>query len=234
MPWRDRHAHGRRHTIRRAGANRPVYAHGPVRVIWDQSRDGPKEAVSAADLSVTLLHSGFANSEWGVTKPQDILVILKLALSSERAQSFAALAKALGMSASEVHASVGRLEEARLLERESRAVRRKPLVEFLVHGVPYVFPASAGEMTRGMATAWAAPVMAGKVAGNEAESPVWPDPSGTKKGLAVEPLYSSAPVAAKNDPALYELLALVDALRLGRARERAIAAKEIERRLSHG
>ena len=76
--------------------------------------------------------------------------------------------------------------------------------------------------------------MAGKVTGNDAEVPVWPDPNGTKKGLAVQPLYGSAPIAAKNDPALYELLALVDALRLGRARERAIAAKEIEKRLSHG
>lgn len=169
-----------------------------------------------------------------MTKAQDILVVLKLALSSEGGESFAALAKALGMSASEVHASVGRLEEARLLEGESRAVRRKPLVEFLVHGVPYAFPAAAGEMTRGTPTAWAAPVMAGKVAGNDAEALVWPDPNGTKKGLAVEPLYRSAPIAAKNDPALYELLALVDALRLGRARERAIAAREIERRLSHG
>jgi hypothetical protein len=85
-----------------------------------------------------------------------------------------------------------------------------------------------------MPTAWAAPVMAGKVAGSDAEAPVWPNPNGTKKGLAVEPLYRSAPIAAKNDPALYELLALVDALRLGRARERAIAAREIEHRLSHG
>jgi DNA-binding Lrp family transcriptional regulator len=169
-----------------------------------------------------------------VTKPQDILVVLKLALSAQGGASFAALAKALGMSASEVHASVGRLEEARLLEGESRTVRRKPLLEFLLHGIPYAFPAAAGEMTRGMATAWAAPVMAGKFASNDVEAPVWPDPDGTKKGLAVEPLYSSAPVAAKNDPALYELLALVDALRLGRARERAIAGREIEQRLSHG
>jgi DNA-binding Lrp family transcriptional regulator len=169
-----------------------------------------------------------------MTKAQDILVVLKLALSSQGGESFAALAKALGMSASEVHASVGRLEEARLVEAESRSVRRKPLVEFLVHGVPYAFPAATGEMTRGVPTAWAAPVMAGKIAGNDGEAPVWPDPEGTKKGLAVAPLYSSAPIAAKDDPALYELLALVDALRLGRARERAIAAKEIERRLGHG
>ncbi len=179
-------------------------------------------------------HSLFANSEWSVTKPQDILVGLKLALSSEGGKSFAVLAKELGMSASEVHASVGRLEEARLLEGESRSVRRKPFVEFLLHGVPYAFPAAAGEMTRGVPTAWAAPVMAGKVASSDVEAPVWPDPNGTKKGLAVEPLYTSAPFAAKNDPALHDLLALVDALRLGRARERAIAAKEIEHRLSHG
>lgn len=160
--------------------------------------------------------------------------MLKLALSPQGGESFAALAKALGMSASEVHASVGRLEEARLLESESRSVRRKPLVEFLMHGVPYAFPAAPGEMTRGVPTAWAAPVMAGRVASNDAEAPVWPDPEGKKRGLAVEPLYSSAPIAARNDPKLYELLALVDALRLGRARERAIAAKEIEQRLSHG
>lgn len=169
-----------------------------------------------------------------MTKAQDILVVLKLSLSSEGGESYAALAKALGMSASEVHASVGRLEDARLVERQSRSVRRKPLVEFVVHGVPYAFPAAAGEMTRGVPTAWAAPAMAGKIAGGDAEAPVWPDPNGTTKGLAVEPLYGSAPAAAKNDPALYDLLALVDALRLGRARERAIAAKEIERRLSHG
>lgn len=167
-----------------------------------------------------------------MTKPQDILVVLKLALSRAGEGSFATLAKALGMSASEVHGAVGRLLEARLLEAESRSVRRKPLVEFLVHGVPYAFPAASGEMTRGVPTAWAAPVMAGKVTGDDTEAPVWPDPEGRRKGLAVEPLYSSAPVAAKNDPKLYELLALVDALRLGRARERAIAAKEIERRLS--
>jgi DNA-binding Lrp family transcriptional regulator len=169
----------------------------------------------------------------GMIKPQDIVVGLKLALSAGN-ESYAALAKALGMSASEVHAAVGRLAEARLLEPDSRNVRRKPFVEFLLHGVPYAFPVAVGEMTRGVSTAWAAPVMSGKVAMTENEGPVWPEPDGTYKGLAVEPFYRAVPVAAANDPALYDMLALVDALRLGRARERAIAAKEIERRLNHG
>jgi len=33
------------------------------------------------------------------------------------------------------------------------------------------------------------------------------------------------------DPRLHELLALVDALRVGRAREKSLAAEELERRL---
>jgi hypothetical protein len=168
-----------------------------------------------------------------VTKPQDVLIALKLALADRGGDSFATLAKSAGMSASEVHASCSRLSEARLLMPDSRKVRRKPFLDFLIHGVPYAFPAGQGEMTRGMPTAWAAPIMAGKIIYNPAEAPVWPDPEGTMKGLAVQPLYRSAPVAARNDSSLYDLLALIDALRLGRARERSMAAKQIAERLSH-
>lgn len=177
-------------------------------------------------------HSLFANSEYDVTKPQDIVVALKLCLSGVD-QSFAALASGLGMSASEVHGACARLIEARLIDAETRRPRRKVLQEFLRSGVPYAFPAQLGEITRGVPTAWAAPVMAGKVSVDETLTPVWPDPDGTKQGTAVEPLYRSVPVAAKNDPELYDLLALVDALRLGRARERKFAEQELERRLSH-
>lgn len=165
-----------------------------------------------------------------MTKPQDVVVALKLALAAGN-EAFATLAAQLGMSASEVHAAVGRLTDARLVESDSRKLRRKPLVEFLLFGVPYAFPARIGEMTRGIPTAWAAPVMARSLADSGSEIPVWPEPDGTRKGLAVEPLYRSVPGAAKADPALYELLALVDAVRLGRARERALAANELGHRL---
>jgi hypothetical protein len=182
---------------------------------------------------VWLEYSSFANSEYGMTKPQDVVVALKLCCLSGEGKSFALLAAELGMSASEVHGSFRRLTEARLLDPDTRKIRYKALREFLRYGVPYVFPAQLRETTRGIPTAWAAPVMAGKVAVNDNEVPVWPEPEGSRKGLAVEPLYSSVPVAAKNDSALYDLLALVDVLRIGRARERAIAEKEIEKRLNH-
>jgi hypothetical protein len=61
--------------------------------------------------------------------------------------------------------------------------------------------------------------------------PVWPDPEGTVRGFKFSPLTRSAPKAAKQDPKLYEVLALIDALRDGRARERQFAEKELTLRL---
>lgn len=165
------------------------------------------------------------------TKPQDIVVALKLCLRTEQ-QSYVDLGRALGMSASEVHAAVRRLVEARLLDPETKEVRREALLSFLVHGVPFAFPANPKEVTRGMPTAWAAPAMSGKFSASEQIPPVWPDPDGHVQGAAVQPLYASVPGAARRDPALYDLLALVDAMRIGRARERNLAEKEIAQRLN--
>jgi len=111
-----------------------------------------------------------------------------------------------------------------------KRLNRQALLDFLVHGVPYVFPASLKETTRGVPTAWAAPVFNGRIVSNE-PPPVWQDPEGEVRGQAVKPLYPSVVQAAKLDPMLHDLLALVDALRLGRARERKIAETELRQRL---
>ena len=50
------------------------------------------------------------------------------------------------------------------------------------------------------------------------------------RGIALIPLYPSAPAAALRSPALYENLALFDALRMGNARERNLAEKLFEER----
>jgi DNA-binding Lrp family transcriptional regulator len=165
------------------------------------------------------------------TKPQDVVVALKLALSAGHS-SYAELGQALGISASEVHAAVRRLMQARLVDPETKRVRREALRDFLVHGVPYVFPANPKEVTRGMPTAWAAPLMADKFDASDQIPPVWPDPQGEVQGASIQPLYASVPGAARRDPELYQLLALVDAMRIGRARERALAEKEIAQRLT--
>ena len=44
------------------------------------------------------------------------------------------------------------------------------------------------------------------------------------------PLYRSVPQAASNDPELYALLSLIDAIRVGRMREQRLAIDELEKR----
>ena len=164
-------------------------------------------------------------------KPQDTLVLLKLAVV-EGAWTYPSLAESLGMSSSEVHAAVSRAKASGLYDAPKRAPIRKALLELLVHGVQYVYPAERGAMTRGMPTAHAAPPLREKIQAGRDPPPVWPDPEGTVRGEGFEPLYRSAPAASRRDPKLYELLALVDAVRGGRARERTLAVRELEARLS--
>lgn len=183
------------------------------------------------DATVDLQYSRIANTLRVMMKPQDILVLLKL-VAMPREWSFNALALELGMSPSEVHAAVSRMAAAGLLNPATRQPYRKALLEFLVHGVQYVFPAERKGITRGLPTAHAAPPLVPKLVGGGEPVPVWPDPEGEVRGEGFLPLYRSVPKAARRDPALYELLVLVDALRGGRARDRALAKDELARRLA--
>ena len=107
----------------------------------------------------------------------------------------------------------------------------KAVEEFLIHGVKYAFPVQRGETTRGVPTAYAAPPLSGQIVANGDLPPIWPDPDGEVRGATLEPLHKAAPKAAQKDPVLHELLALVDALRDGRVRERQLAEKELSVRL---
>jgi hypothetical protein len=166
-------------------------------------------------------------------KPQDVVVVLKLASAGkDKAWTYPTLAVALAMSPSEVHASVRRATQSGLLEPTTRTVNRQALLEFLVHGVKYAFPAERGGITRGLPTGHAAPPLRDHFRSSSEAPPVWADPEGPVRGEALEPLFRSVPRAARADAKLYEWLALVDAVRAGRARERELAVKELRSRLS--
>lgn len=127
------------------------------------------------------------------------------------------------MSASEVHAGIDRLRKCRLLNEEERP-RKTVLLEFLVHGLPYVFPPEHGTIARGIATSYAAPPLNAHIVHDEDSLvPVWPSPDGNRRGYTLSPLYRSVPEAATRDPELYQLLALTDAIRDGRVREHKLA-----------
>jgi hypothetical protein len=163
-------------------------------------------------------------------KPQDVVVALALVSLPASERGYAKLAGMLGMSASETHAAVKRATASGLLDRVTRAPRRSALLEFLVHGIRYVFPAVRSGLTRGVPTSYGMAPLCGHVYSDE-PPPVWPHPEGTVRGEGLEPLYRSVPAAALANPRLHELLSLVDALRSGRARERKLAADELARRL---
>lgn len=167
-------------------------------------------------------------------KPQDLLVLLKVAANPSQPWTYAALGEALSMSASETHASVKRAVAAGLAVAPARgkwSPVRASLLEFILHGVRYVWPATLGPVKRGVPTAFGAEPLASKLSVTAGEAPVWAHPAGNAKGPTLSPLYRTAPQAALADPALHRLLALLDALRTGRARERALAAELIEAEL---
>jgi len=167
-------------------------------------------------------------------KPQDVLIALKVAASPGRAFTYAALANELGMSSSQVHAGVKRAHVARILSAtvdEGISPIRPALQEFVIYGLRYAFPATTGAMTRGIPTAFAAPPLEALIAQQGQVVPVWPHPKGSVRGYALFPLYPTIPDACELDQKLYEIFTLIDALRIGAARERELAIVFLKRYL---
>ena len=160
--------------------------------------------------------------------PQDIAVLLKMAARPHEPWTYAQLAQGLGLSPSQVHAAVGRAAISKLFSPQLRRPLIDNLVELLLHGVKYVYPPEIGGITRGMLTAGSHPAFLDEFMVSPVENHVWPHPQGTARGMAFSPLYKSAPLAARQDEQLYLALALVDALRLGRQREREFARRRLE------
>lgn len=96
------------------------------------------------------------------------------------------------------------------------------LTEFVIHGARFVFVPDRMPLAIGVPTSHSAPAFAGVFASGSNDY-VWPHPNGQVRGLGIEPLHPNVPFAATQDAKLYEMLALFDALRVGRARERGMA-----------
>ncbi len=143
---------------------------------------------------------------------------------------FNALGSSIGISASQAFAAAKRAISAGLLG-EDYSVRKVTLLEALL-ALKQFMPASRGGLVRGVPTSFAAPPLNTLMAPSSEPPPVWPYPEGSARGLMCEPIYKSAPTAALRDSRLYEYLALVDALRIGRAREVTLARSELRSRLN--
>ncbi|MBL7877930.1 MAG: hypothetical protein JNL53_19855 [Cyclobacteriaceae bacterium] len=161
-------------------------------------------------------------------RPHDIVILLKIAAKGSQNWLMKDLAIELGISASEVSESINRSAQAGLLAKDKKRLMRSAILEFLQYGLPYVFPQQPGALVRGIPTAHSAPPLDKLIQSTELY--VWPSAKGNARGQAIEPLYKSVVNAIEKDSNLYELLALVDALRVGRVREKQLAMEELKKR----
>lgn len=164
-------------------------------------------------------------------RPQDLFILLKLACVPAGSWTFASLAHELGLSPSAVHRGLERAAMGSLYQPNRKAIAPGTLVELLLHGARFVYPAARSGEARGLPTAWAAPPMSEVLLSSGENPPIWPDATGEVRGWAIEPLHPAVPDAARRDPHLWELLALFDSIRLGGPRERSLASEELERKL---
>lgn len=191
-------------------------------------------------------------------KPQDIVLLVKLLAimnaafykgnpAANQGWSQGKLALHLCISVSEVNAGLQRLVLSGLLttilnDDSEHKTKNKIFIpiraaceECLISGVKYFFPVTLGAYTRGIATSYAAPILEKQFILGNNPIPVWPCIEGDKLGLALEPLYSSVPNSLSQypDSEFYALLACVDAIRSGRARERQLAITLLREKLMH-
>ncbi|MFC8753312.1 hypothetical protein [Pseudomonas oryzihabitans] len=146
-----------------------------------------------------------------------------------------ALEEQTGISKSQIALALKHCVEIGLARVDVRSqlprVNTQALLEFLVYGLRFVFPARYGELTRGIATGFAAPVLSRSLISSGEHIPVWPYARGKTMGMKVEPLFKTAVLAARKDPEMYALLALVDSIRVGQPRERNLAIELLRERL---
>jgi len=158
-------------------------------------------------------------------RPLDIVVLLKIIAQDNSPWLQKDLAQGLLVSNSEVSESLNRSVVAGLLDDAKQRPMRQNLLDFLCYGLRYVFPAHPGGLVRGIPTAHSAPMLVSRFVSQLTY--VWADPSGTVQGHEIEPLYTTVAQACGSDARLYELLALVDMLRVGRAREVQLATQQL-------
>ena len=165
-------------------------------------------------------------------RPQDIVVLLKIIALKHDNWYNSDLAHSLKISASEISEVLNRCKIADLIDSKKRKVNINSFIEFLVYGLKYVFPTEPGAVVKGIPTAHSASPIKEHISSG-ADVYVWSYAKGSHRGQAIEPLYKTLPQVVKEDELFYELLTIVDTIRVGRVREIKIAVEELNKRLKH-
>ncbi len=163
-------------------------------------------------------------------RPQDIVILLKIVLLGKKEWQYQDLSRSLYISGAEINASLNRSKAAGLIDFNRKRVNKLALLEFLEHGLQYVFPAEPGPLSKGIPTAHSHPAMKKNIISESIY--VWPNLMGKEFGQSIDPLYENQVKASIDDPLLYEVLALVDVLRVGKNREIKMGLLHLKKLLS--
>ncbi len=166
-------------------------------------------------------------------KPSDLALLLLIAAYEDERENWhqRRLAAALQLSLGGINQALQRLARALLYDAHFRRVQCAHLREVLQTGLRFIYPTHPGEIAHGLPTAASASPLK-EALGPGTQAYVWPHEQGDLQGLAVAPLTPGVVHAAPQHPRFHEYMALVDALRVGRARERAKAQAILADRLS--
>ena len=164
-------------------------------------------------------------------RPHDIVILLKIASKGDQNWFMKDLANELKISASEVSESINRSVIADLIAKDKKTLNKYALLDFLESGLRYVYPQQPGAMVRGIGTAHSAPPLNKEIISDDQF--VWPYAKGNIRGQAVEPLHPKIPEACLVDSKFYELMALTDAIRVGKVREKRKAIELIKEKIAN-
>ena len=170
-----------------------------------------------------------------IIKPQDTLIALKYCSIERQANigpsetglppgfGIRHLAEVIGISHGEISRATQRLEKAQLVNvRDGISAVARNLTEWLCYGIRYYCPLELSGYGRGIGTGWNCQLIK-----SEMKPPqpgwAWASSQGDAEAALILPFHSSVPLAASNDPWLYQALSLVEVIRGGKPRELAIA-----------
>ena len=165
-------------------------------------------------------------------RPHDIVILLKIAAKGKESWFMKDLSQELSISASEVSESLNRSAIAGLISKDKKQLMKMALLDFLQYGLKYVYPQQPGAIVRGLATAHAGPPLNKRIV--SAEPYVWPYVKGKTRGESIEPLHPKVPEACLKDELFYQYMALIDALRVGRSREKVLALDALQNMMLDG
>lgn len=169
-------------------------------------------------------------------KNVDVYVLVAVIVSLNNSPKLRRLSEFTGLSVSVIHRSLKQLKKSKLLVELMSGYEPsfRNIEEFLLCGFSYVFPEEKGKLVRGFATGIDGTSLKNQF--TETEYPaVWAHYEGNIKGFEVEPLHKAIPeliAKGRMNQELYELLALLDVLRIGQKREVDVAKNKIRSLLS--